>query len=116
MIETNLPEQFSDLEQFAAWCLSTERERNTLRHESSMEEIHSFYDALIPRLEEIFNYLDKFDVNALAEPEQALLNMTLSVAEISNAVEVFRTQPGVIDGFPIERVVFVENAKNKIDV
>lgn len=108
----NLPAQFSDLEQFAVWCLSTEKERNTLRHNSSMEEIRNFYDALIPRLEEIFRYLDEFKVKALPASEQALLNMALSVAEISNAVEVFKTQPGVIDGFPVERLVFLEGSTN----
>ena len=36
-------------------------------------------------------------------PEQNLLNLTLSLAEVANAVELFKTQPGVIYGFDPER-------------
>ena len=45
-----LPEEFSDLEPFAAkWSLATERERYAARLSSSMDEMQAFYDAAFVR-------------------------------------------------------------------
>ena len=47
-----LPTEFADLEPFAAkWCLATEHERYEVRLATSMDEMHTFYDAAFPRME-----------------------------------------------------------------
>ena len=94
---------------FSHWALPTEKKRNQLRLNSSMEDLRKFYDAMLPQIDKVFEYLDKFQVGALSEPEKNLLNMTLSLAEIANAVELFKTQPGVIDGFPADRFKPIED-------
>ena len=94
-----LPEQFTDLEPFAGeWALATESERVQKRYSSSMEEIKTFYDAMLPRLEAMVDHLNQFPLDELPQTEQNLLYMTFSLAEISLSVEVFGA-PGIPHGY-----------------
>ncbi len=102
-----LPEEFSHLERFSDWCLPTERERQYKRLGSDMGELREFYEAMFPRMEELVSYLNPLPLDALSDEAQNLLNLCLSVVEVSNAVEMFG-QPGVIDGFDPERFIPIE--------
>jgi hypothetical protein len=103
-----LPAGFQDLEVFvSSWALASERERNRQRLSSSMPEIQALYDALLPRMDEIFNYLNQFPLNDMPEEAKRLFNLSLSLAEVAPAVEFYK-QPEVVDGFPPERFVPVE--------
>jgi hypothetical protein len=105
MTQQTLPAQFKDLEPFVAtWALATERERNRKRLASTMEEIQAFYNAMLPRMETIIEYLNQFPLDRMPEDAQRLFYLTLSLAEVANAVELFK-QPGVIDGFDPERFI-----------
>ncbi len=100
-----LPDQFADLEPFVAdWSLTEERARNHKRLSSSMEELRTFYDAIFPRMETILAYLQQFPSDMMPEEVKRLFFLTLSLAEIAPAVELFE-QPGVIDGFASTRFV-----------
>ena len=100
-----LPSQFTDLEPFvSAWSLAEERARNTKRLSSTREELQTFYDAIFPRMEIILEYLKQFPPDAMPEEARRLFFMTLSLAEIAPAVELFG-QPGVVDGFESTRFV-----------
>lgn len=106
-----LPDEFKDLDSFTSgWALSTEEERNKKRLASSMQEIRAFYDAVCPRLGEILHFLQQFPVEKFGDsrnmPEEVrrLLQLAMSLVEVSPAVELFG-QPGVIDGFDIKRFV-----------
>jgi hypothetical protein len=89
-VTTMLPPAFADLEVFAAWCLATEAERYEKRLSSSMEEMHAFYDAAFPRLEEALAYLDELDLGALPEDAGRLLLLCYSLVNVSFPVEVWR--------------------------
>lgn len=102
-----LPEAFRDLERFSGWSLETERERQYKRLASEMGELQEVYDAVLPRMEEIVAHLNQFPLDTLPEEARHLLNLCLSVVEVSNAVEMFG-QPAVIDGFDAERFVPIE--------
>ncbi|MBI3798942.1 MAG: hypothetical protein HY268_18500 [Deltaproteobacteria bacterium] len=104
MAEHVLPETFRDLEPFAGWALATEKERNQKRLASTMAEIQSFYDAILPRMEAVIAYLNQFPLDAMPADAQRLLSLTFSLAEVSTAVELFK-QPGVIDGYDATRFV-----------
>jgi hypothetical protein len=92
-----LPEQFADLEPFARdWVRPTINERYQRRLDSTMEEMQAFYDAVLPRGDEIFAYLDQFDYDDLPEPAVNLLWLLCSLSSASFAVDVFK-QPEVID-------------------
>ena len=66
-----LPPEFADLEGFAPrWCLRTEPERWAERHASSIEEMRELYDAVFPRVEAIYAYLDRFPLDSSARGRQ----------------------------------------------
>ena len=101
-----LPDQFQDLETFMEWALPTERERNNKRVASTMSAIQAFYDAMQPRARAIIAHLDKFSLNEMPARETRLMNLLLSLAEVANAVEIFK-QPTVIDGYDSRRTIMV---------
>jgi len=100
-----LPEVFADLERFAGpWAVATETERSRKRQGSTMEEIQAFYEAMLPRTETILSYLNQFPLHEMPEDAKRLLYLTLSLAEVAPAVELFK-QPSVVDGYDISRLI-----------
>ena len=89
MSHSLLPPAFTELEPFIDWSPATEAERLQQRLDSSMEEIRTFYTAMLGRIEEALEYLNGFPLDRLPEPEQRLMNMTLSLAEVWVAVELY---------------------------
>jgi hypothetical protein len=92
-----LPEAFADLEPYAEkWSLATEGERYATRLASSMDEMQTFYDAGIARLEDALSYLDQYPLDALPEDATRLLWLCYSIVQVSFPIEVWR-QPRVPD-------------------
>jgi hypothetical protein len=92
-----LPENFADLEPFAAkWCLPTERERYSTRLASSMDEMRALYDALMPRAEQAIAYCDTFPLDAMPEDALNLLHLLYSLVMVSFPIECWG-QPRVPD-------------------
>ena len=88
-----LPEDFADLEPFAAtWCLASEPERWERRLASSFEELRAFYDACFPRAEDAISYCDRYDLRNLPPEAANLLKMLHSLALVSYAIEVWAQQ------------------------
>ena len=103
MAEKLLPSGFEDLEGFARdWTLATESERRRKRQTTDMEATRAFYDRMTERIGDILGYLNEMDLHALPADARNLLHMTLSLAEVGLAVEIYR-QPAVTDGFPADR-------------
>ena len=103
MAERLLPSGFEDLEGFARdWALATESERRRKRQTTDMEATRAFYDRMTERIGDILGYLNELDLHALPADARTLLHMTLSLAEVGLAVEIYR-QPAVTDGFPADR-------------
>ncbi len=102
----SLPDQFNDLEPFIEWSLPNERARNAKRVASPIEEIAKFYETMVPRTEAILEYLDRFELGKLPEREQRLMNLMLALAEVANAVELYKN-PAVIDGFDPKRLLLM---------
>lgn len=104
-----LPDSFDDLERFATiWALPTETERHARRLGSTMAELQSFYAAVLPRIDQILAYLNDFPLAGLPPEAQALLHLSLSLAEVAPAVELFG-QPEVPDAYDSRRVTVVEH-------
>ena len=99
-----LPAGFEDLEPCIGWALPGELSRGRKRASSGMGEIRAFYEAMLPRMGDVLDYLNTLPLNALSPEAERLMNMSLSLAEIGPAVE-FYGEPSVIDGFPVERFV-----------
>ncbi len=97
MSETLLPSAFAELESYAqTWCLATETERWNVRVSASMPELHAFYDAFFPRLEEAIDYCDKFSLENLPDDALNLLHMIYSLIMVAMAVEIMH-QPAPTD-------------------
>jgi hypothetical protein len=87
-----LPAAFADLNPFLeTWGeLQTAEERYLLRQRSRLEDLRRFYDAVAPRINEIFAHLDPFPVDVpLPAPEAALFRVTLGLTEAAPAIEVY---------------------------
>ena len=91
-----LPTEFADLEPFAAWALETEAERYAKRLSSSMDELQTFYDVAMPRMEAACQYLEQYAVDDLPEEGVNLLWLYCSLVTVSFPIEVWR-QPRVPD-------------------
>jgi hypothetical protein len=89
MTET-LPAQFGELAPFSGWILETWRERYDKRLASTMAELQSFYDAMMPRLQEILDHCDRYDVDDLPDDVRNLMLLTFSLCEASFPVEAWR--------------------------
>lgn len=95
MTEPLLPEPFEDLTPFLDWALEPERARTEKKAESSMEEIRAFYDAMMPRLDELLKYLEDYFDKDLPAPAHRLFLMSLSLVEVSTLVELYKRREAV---------------------
>ncbi len=91
-----LPEQFADLAPFTDWIFDTWRPRYEKRLASTMDEMQAFYDAVLPRIGEITDYCDQYDINDLPDDARNVLLLTFAFCEASFPVEAWR-QPRVPD-------------------
>ena len=101
------PEQFQNLEPFRDWALAKESERRAKRLSSTMEEIQAFYDAIFPQMEAVVAYLNRFPLDQLPEGTQQLYYLTLSLVEVTSAVELYH-QPHIIEAIAPARFRRVE--------
>ena len=86
-----LPHGFEVLEPFVArWAISGSAARARLRDEGSREELAAFFTAANDYLEDALDLLDRKPLDALDEKERRLLDLMLSLAHVSLAVEVQR--------------------------
>jgi hypothetical protein len=105
MPELRLPDRFSDLEPLArVWALGTEDERHARRLASSIADLRTLYDAMIPRIDDILAYLSEFQLESLTLEGRNLLYLAFSLAEVGPAVELYG-QPEVPDGFDSRRFI-----------
>lgn len=99
-----LPDAFRELESFVpAWALGRYSERTKKRVSSSMGEIRTFYGAMMPRLDEIIEHLNRFPLEDMPKPEQRLLELCLSLAQVGNCVTLWHA-PDQQDAFAAARV------------
>jgi hypothetical protein len=102
-----LPPEFADLEPFATrWSLHTEGERWAERHASSMDDMRALYDAVFPRVEDVYAYCERFTLDDLPADARNLLALVFSFVMVSFPVEVWDS-PRIPDagGASLERVV-----------
>jgi hypothetical protein len=69
--------------------LPTDRERSAKRQSSAMAEITTFYQAMLPRMEEVLSYLAQYTSEQVPADVQRLFYLTLSLAKIAPAVEMY---------------------------
>lgn len=94
--ELQLPEKFGELRKFAAWALPTSGQRMEKRLASSREETRELYNAVLPRIEEMMELLNRYPLGEMPKDVKNLFDIALSFAQIAIYVEWFEgnTHPG----------------------
>lgn len=105
MTGKSLPTQFADLTPYLDWALPTAGERHAKRLGSTSEELKSFYDAVVPRLEEILEAVDAWPLGELPESHRPLYDIALSVAEVAPHIELYKGAPNIPFSFEETRFV-----------
>lgn len=90
MATTGLPENFRDLEAYSTWALEHRSERFQKRVDSTMAEITAFYNAMVPRLDQVVAYLNSKPLAKLSPADKRLLTMAQSLVEVSRCVELWQ--------------------------
>ena len=104
---TALPDPFSELEPFAAeWALSNEEDRFRKQMVTSIESLREFYDAMVPRAEEIADYLNALDLKALPDDARTLFHMLITFVESAHPIELNWKTTDIEDAFAPERLRF----------
>lgn len=93
---SGLPAQFAELEPFAGWILERQDDRYEKRLHSTVDEMQALYDTMFPRLQEVIDYCNQYDVDDLPEPVRKLMFLVFSYIQASFVVEAWR-QPHVPD-------------------
>ncbi|MEM7543554.1 MAG: hypothetical protein AAF384_18500 [Pseudomonadota bacterium] len=98
-----LPEGFEDLLPFVPqWVFSTERERNAFRVQQPMRDLKAFYDATLPRLDDIATHLDRYPLDAMPRAAANLLELALMSMEVAPAIEYYNS-PDVPNSVEFEK-------------
>mgnify|MGYP000190924550 CR=1 FL=1 len=108
---TVLPAAFADLEPFTDWALPTADERQRRRLAATSEGLRSFYDAVLPRLEDILAEVDKYPLGALPEELRPLYGIALSLAEVAPHIELYNGAVGVPYAFEEGRFIAVHGGQ-----
>lgn len=95
MTDPGLPEAFANLEPFLDWALDSEHERTDRRVTSSMDDMRAFYDAMMSRIDEVLDHLDRNWGEDMPAAERRLYLLALSLVEVSTLVELHgQREPG----------------------
>src|SRR5688572_30560290 len=89
---SGFPKEFADLERFRDWSLAVEADRIRKRMDASDADLRAFYDAVLPRMDEIYQYLNRFPLNEMPDDAQRLFDLGKSFMEIANMVERGRSR------------------------
>lgn len=105
--DTSLPRGFESVQPFVAlWVLPDAVARLAKRQGSTMQDIRSFYDAMLPLGERALDYLRGFQLGSLPPQSERLLKLMLALAEIAPAVEWYN-DARVYDGFDVARIHYL---------
>jgi len=89
-VSKNLPPDFRELEVFVeTWALEGMDARHRKRLVSSHGERKAFYDAMVPRFNELVDYLDGRALEEISGADHVLMLLALALVDVSLSVEVF---------------------------
>lgn len=105
---SKLPDGFQDLEQYVdKWALSEFMDRYAMRATSPFDEVKAFYNAVLPRMDDIMAHIDQYEMNAMPPQAFNLAMLGMSFMDVSPAAELF-DQSDVPWGFDWSRMTYTE--------
>lgn len=101
--DRSLPPGFEALEPYVAyWAAASAQERRERREAASMEEIETFYAAMLARAPEAIRVLEGRDMRDLEGAPLRLMQLLLALAHVSMAVELHRQPRAPFTPYPHE--------------
>lgn len=73
------------------WGLESAHERIRNRSEANLSELQEFYDAIIPRLDEIIEFLNQFPVNEIPDQYKPLAYTALAICEVDDPIHMWKS-------------------------
>lgn len=99
-----LPDAFSDLAPFVGdWALGSEQERMNKLLSIPVGELRPFYDAMLPRMAAVREWLDQFPLHAMPPEARTLFDMAMSFMETAHVIDLGWKTTDIEDKFPHER-------------
>lgn len=85
-----LPAQFSELQRWEEWILWDDESRVQKLVTSEVADVGAFYNEMLARAEEIWDYLAGVRLeDGLSAEDEALLVLAISFAEVADGVEYY---------------------------
>jgi hypothetical protein len=104
---TALPPAYADLAPFTGeWLLRNEKARYDKLLRTRMDELRVFYDAMLPRMEEIILFLNRYPLDAMPEDVQNLFDLAMTFMETAHPVDLRWKTTDIDDKFPADRFEF----------
>jgi hypothetical protein len=102
-----LPEQYAYLRPFIRdWALSTEKDRFHKLHTTSLADLKVFYDAMLPRMDDILDYLNQYTIGAMPPDARTLFDLAMTFAETAHPLDLRWTDVDFTDAYPWEKFQF----------
>jgi hypothetical protein len=103
----SLPAGFAGLEPLVAKCaLASEKDRYLKLHGSTLAELKVFYDAMLPRMDEIMLYLKTQPADGMAPEALTLFHLAMTFAETAHPLDLGWKDVDFPSAFPWERMEF----------
>jgi len=103
----SLPKGFEELEAFVPeWALATERDRYQKLHHTTLPQLKLFYDAVLPRMEAVMEYLKTQPLTGMSQEAQNLYHLAMTFAETAHPLDLGWKDVDFPSAFPWERMEF----------
>ncbi len=103
----NLPAGFSALEPFVPeWALANERDRYQKLHHGTLAQLKVFYDAMLPRMDEIMAFLKTQPLAGMAPEAENLYRLAMTFAETAHPLDLGWKDVDFPSAFPWDRMEF----------
>lgn len=92
--------------------LATTEDRLQKRLSSSFDELKAFHDAMLPELQSIIEYLNRFPLAELAGEDLKLARAALAMCEVDNAIHKWG-EPVLDTGIDVRRMIKKEGFNDR---
>lgn len=107
MSEQTLPAQFAKLSPWVGeWALATERERYLKLHAVTFAQLKAFYDAMLPEMDAVMQFLTTQPVDGMAPEAENLYKLAMTFAETAHPMDLGWKDTDFPSAFPWDRLEF----------
>ncbi|KQM99244.1 hypothetical protein ASE85_11080 [Sphingobium sp. Leaf26] len=108
MTTTQLPSEFTDLQPYVdEWALRGQTARYDQMLRAGIDQLRTFYDAMMPRMDAVIAHLNRYDIDAMPPAEQTLFNLAATFAETAHPIDFKWKKVQFDEVHPIERIKLI---------